>query len=273
MSFPRVGGLRALELGSAGSDLQRELNALVMSGAKRATAGLLSEYADEGEELESVGEQQYLIDSDGAPLVLIEYTRVEVVPFAEVTWAFARAEGEGFTDIGDWRDAHRRYWRAEQGRDVGDDEPVVCLWFEAVSTDVRLVVAAVVLTDDAGRVALVRKRGTQRFMLPGGKIEPGEAPEDCAVREAAEELGAHLDRDRLVLLGAWEAPAANEPGHRVHGHVFAHPPVAGLAPHGEIDELVWLLPEEADGRDDLAPLFQFRVLPVLRAVAGDGMAP
>lgn len=137
----------------------------------------------------------------------------------------------------------------------------------------RLVVAAVVLTDDLGRIALVRKRGTQRFMLPGGKIEPAEAPEDCAVREAEEELGAHLVRERLSLLGEWEAAAANEPGHRVHGHVFSHPPVAGLAPRGEIDELIWLGPEEADGRDDLAPLFQFRVLPVLRGLGNGGMAP
>jgi 8-oxo-dGTP diphosphatase len=141
------------------------------------------------------------------------------------------------------------------------------------ATSGRLVVAAVVLIDDLGRIALVRKRGTQRFMLPGGKIEQGEAPEDCAVREAAEELGAHLVRDQLSLLGAWEAPAANEPGHRVHGHVFAHPQVTGLAPRGEIDELVWLRTEEADGRDDLAPLFQFRVLPVLRGLEGGGMAP
>ena len=133
MSFPRVHGLRALELGSAGSDLQRELNALVVAGEKRATAGLLSEYAEEGEELETVGEEQYLVDADGAPLALIRYTRVDVVPFADVTWEFAQSEGEGFTDIDDWRRAHRRYWLGEQGRHIGDDEPVVCLWFEVLA--------------------------------------------------------------------------------------------------------------------------------------------
>lgn len=136
-----------------------------------------------------------------------------------------------------------------------------------------LVVAAVVLTDAQGRIALVRKQGTGRFMLPGGKIEPGEQPEACAIREAAEELGVTLDPERLVLLGVWEADAANEPGHRVHGHVFAHPRVTGLAPRGEIDELIWLRPEDADGRHDLAPLFEFRVLPVLRGLDGDGMTP
>lgn len=140
------------------------------------------------------------------------------------------------------------------------------------------VVAAVVLTDPQGRIALVRKQGTGRFMLPGGKIEPGEQPEACAIREVAEELGVALDPERLVLLGVWEAPAANEPGHRVHGHIYVHPWPTGspdggeLHPSGEIEAVLRLHPDEAGGRDDLAPLFEFRVLPVLRGPGGDGMA-
>jgi 8-oxo-dGTP diphosphatase len=131
------------------------------------------------------------------------------------------------------------------------------------------VVAAVVLTDEHGRIVLVRKRGTSRFMLPGGKIEPGEEPEACAIREAAEELGVTLDPERLALLGVWEAPAANEPDHRVRGHIYLHPWVAGtgeggeLCPSGEIDAILRLHPDEAGGRNDLAPLFEFRVLPAL----------
>lgn len=129
------------------------------------------------------------------------------------------------------------------------------------------VVAAVVLTDPQGRIVLVRKRGTSRFMLPGGKIEPAEEPAACAIREAAEELGVTLDQDRLDLLGVWEAPAANEPDHRVHGHIYVHPWIADedgdLHPAGEIEAVLLLHPDEADARDDLAPLFQFRVLPAL----------
>ena len=131
------------------------------------------------------------------------------------------------------------------------------------------VVAAVVLTDPQGRIVLVRKRGTRRFMLPGGKIEPGEAPEDCAIREAAEELGVTLDPERLDLLGVWEASAANEPGHSVRGHIYVHPWVAGpaddgdLHPAGEIEAVLRLHPDEVGDRDDLAPLFEFRVLPAL----------
>lgn len=132
--FPRLDGVRCLELGSRGSDLQRELNALVLAGHKRATAGLLSEYADEGEELERVGEEQFLVDAQGRALARVRYTRVETVPFVEVTWEFAQAEGEGFADIDDWRRAHRRYWARESGLDVADDEPIVCLWFEVLSS-------------------------------------------------------------------------------------------------------------------------------------------
>lgn len=125
------------------------------------------------------------------------------------------------------------------------------------------VVAAVVIRDDDGRVLVVRKRGTDRFMLPGGKIEQGETPGDAAVRELREEVGAELDPEALVLLGEWTAPAANEPDHLVHGHIFEHPFVPRLSVRAEIEELLWLHPTEMRSRDDLAPLLVTRVLPAL----------
>ena len=51
-------------------------------------------------------------------------------------------------------------------------------------------VSAVVLTGPDGAVVTVRKSGTDRFMLPGGKWERGESPLRCAIRELDEELGA-----------------------------------------------------------------------------------
>lgn len=126
----------------------------------------------------------------------------------------------------------------------------------------HFIVAATVIRDDEGRILLVRKRGTSRFMLPGGKIEAGESPDECAIREAHEELGVALDRASLVPLGEWTAPAANEPEHTVHGHMFMHPWVRGIAVRGEIEELLWFDPTST--RDDLAPLFEHRVLPALR---------
>jgi len=125
------------------------------------------------------------------------------------------------------------------------------------------VVSAVVLRDADGRILVVRKRGTSRYMLPGGKIEQGESPAQAAVRELHEEVGAELAPESLTFLGEWSAPAANEAGLTVHGHIFEHPWLDGLAVRAEIEDLLWLHPDEMAQRDDLAPLLVTRVLPAL----------
>ena len=129
--------------------------------------------------------------------------------------------------------------------------------------DADFVVAAVVLRDSDGHVLVVRKWGTSRYMLPGGKIEQGETPAEAAVRELREEVGADLDPSLLVLLGAWTAEAANEPGFFVHGHVYTHPFVTGVRARAEIEDVLWLHPTDMAARDDLAPLLVTCVLPAL----------
>ena len=71
------------------------------------------------------------------------------------------------------------------------------------------------------------------------------------------------DPEALVLLGEWTTPAANEPDHVVHGHVYEHPAVPDLGVRAEIEDLQWLHPSEMHRRDDLAPLLVTRVLPAL----------
>lgn len=128
MAFPVVDGYRTMELGSPG-EMRRRLNGLVLDGTKRATAGLRAEYAEENEPVEAVGERMALVDDDLNRLGLIEVTRVDPTTFGEVTWEFAQAEGEGFTDLADWRDAHKRFWLRE-GVDVTDATEVVCIYFD-----------------------------------------------------------------------------------------------------------------------------------------------
>lgn len=124
-------------------------------------------------------------------------------------------------------------------------------------------VSAVVLRDASGRVLTVRKRGTTRFMLPGGKPEPDESATDAAIRECAEELGVTLDRGVLQELGRFRAPAANERQLEVEATVFAHPLAAAATPAAEIEELRWLDPAQRALPTDLAPLLTMRVLPAL----------
>ncbi|MFE9185551.1 ASCH domain-containing protein [Micromonospora haikouensis] len=130
--WPRIDGLRSLALGTPG-ELRARLNSLVLAGAKTATAGLTDEYAEEGEELEHVGERLALVDDHDAPVGVVEVTGVDVVRFADVPWDFARSEGEGDRSIEEWRAGHAAYW-ARLGTPVTDDSRIVCVRFRLVST-------------------------------------------------------------------------------------------------------------------------------------------
>ena len=124
-------------------------------------------------------------------------------------------------------------------------------------------VSAVILKNQAGRILTVRKAGTERFMLPGGKPEPGEDAVAAALRECAEELGVELDSSALIPLGVFTAPAANEAGFLVEGHAFYYQlpmEIEALEPAAEIAELRVL--ELSDTMpSDIAPLLKDCILP------------
>ncbi|MFM7719330.1 MAG: ASCH domain-containing protein, partial [Actinomycetota bacterium] len=92
--FPKVDGLRSAEIGTPG-EMRARLNALILAGTKRATAGLLAEYVREGEPVEHVGELLALVDDELRRIATLRVTRVELSRFADVPDAFAIAEGEG----------------------------------------------------------------------------------------------------------------------------------------------------------------------------------
>ncbi|GAB3187839.1 NUDIX hydrolase [Nesterenkonia suensis] len=132
-------------------------------------------------------------------------------------------------------------------------------------------VSAVVVRNSEGQVLTVRKSGTERFMLPGGKPELGESPLETAVRECGEELGVEFWPEDLRALGTFEAAAANEPGRRVIGEVFLHdaaPAAIEAAPSAEIAELRWLCPSTEPLPQDLAPLLSDAILPALQTETG-----
>lgn len=125
-------------------------------------------------------------------------------------------------------------------------------------------VSAVVFRDVNDKVLTVRKRGTEKFMFPGGKPELGESVLDTAIREVKEEIGIGLEAKQLTQIGVYEAPAANEAKHTVVATVFTYdgdtiePQMAA-----EIAELSWVSPDQPDVV--LAPLLADFVFPAINS--------
>ena len=112
-----------------------ELAALVLSGVKTATAGLLWEDAFFGWKTPAVGDKTIILDGNEHPLCIIETTAADIVPFNRVDGAFARLEGEGFGTVDDWRQAHWRYFSRrcrEIGKEPDAEMPVLCQRFRVV---------------------------------------------------------------------------------------------------------------------------------------------
>jgi 8-oxo-dGTP diphosphatase len=129
-----------------------------------------------------------------------------------------------------------------------------------METDAIKVVAALI-RDEAGRVLLVRKRGTMAYMQPGGKRDPGEDDIAALARELAEELGCCLVRDTIEALGEFDADAANEPGRRVHACLYEVDVSGDFTPNREIDAMIWVDPAMPSDLH-LAPLTRDHILPL-----------
>ena len=119
-----------------------------------------------------------------------------------------------------------------------------------------ITVAAIAFVRADGRVLTVRKRGTSRFMLPGGKPEAGEQPMDTAVREIQEEVSVDVTDVRYVASQPWPFPSSLMIGFfaRVEGEQLVRPD------HVEMAEAGWFTREQVrraadwtDGRGEPDP--------------------
>ena len=101
--------------------------------------------------------------------------------------------------------------------------------------------AAVVPFLGTDRILLIRQyrhaAGGELLEIPAGKLDPGEAPEACAVRELEEETGYRAGR--IEKLGAiWTSPGFTDEII----HLFAAYDLAPTEQRLEPDEIIELVP-------------------------------
>ncbi|MCP2014252.1 8-oxo-dGTP diphosphatase [Deinococcus sp. HSC-46F16] len=113
--------------------------------------------------------------------------------------------------------------------------------------------ASVLAEDDQGRLLLLRHARTGQWVLPGGKLHPGESFGACAQRELHEETG--LRAERLTPAALLQGPEfryedASGPWDSV-GVLYRAQGVTGklTLPEGEITGARWWAAGEVDGAD------------------------
>jgi 8-oxo-dGTP diphosphatase len=108
--------------------------------------------------------------------------------------------------------------------------------------------AYAILLDDRGNMAIVATP-VGRF-LPGGGIDPGEAPEATLRREVVEECGLDCTVERLLGEAVQFAYSSSEQRvFRKHGHYFLARAGAAIATPVEADHVLeWAAPADAAAR-------------------------
>ena len=115
--------------------LTDELIDLVLAGTKRATAGLVVDFAHAGELLPRIGGHWIACDSAGRPRAILRTTELRLGPLASVDDAFAWDEGEDDRTRASWLAGHLAYFtrtQAARGEAWSDDLEVVFERFTVV---------------------------------------------------------------------------------------------------------------------------------------------
>ncbi len=122
------------------------------------------------------------------------------------------------------------------------DKPVISL--DQIDDAWRAVdIATLVFVVTGGKILLIRKKrglGAGKINGPGGKLEKGETPLQCAVREVKEELGIVIRNP--VARGELRFQFID--GYSIHVHVFLSDDFSGEP--GETDEATPLWFDLAD---------------------------
>jgi uncharacterized protein YhfF len=117
-------------------ELSAALIELIRSGRKRAGTGLLWAYQHDGEHIAQAGDVEIVVDFNLQPVLVTRITNVSIIPFNEVSVAYAAVEGEGDGSLEYWKAGHWAFFSREChriGRTPEPTMPVICSEFEVIA--------------------------------------------------------------------------------------------------------------------------------------------
>ena len=219
--FKVVDNLRSIEFGTPGESRARLID-FIVNGNKRATAGLLDDYAKESEPVESVGECLAMLDNDNQHVATLRVTRVEVSRFIDVPDEFALAEAEGDLNAADFRASHNDYW-SRIGETITDETQIVQVYFELLthrlrplqSSDAEWIYQACQDTEVQRWTQIPRpytREHAKSFVIDQNGELLANAIIDSRTGEPAGVAGIHHIKDGVATVGYWIAPQARRAG-------------------------------------------------------------
>ncbi|KQO17618.1 NUDIX hydrolase [Paenibacillus sp. Leaf72] len=102
-----------------------------------------------------------------------------------------------------------------------------------------MISCACLVKQDKNKLLLVRVRDNELWYLPGGKIEPGEDPQEALVRELKEELNIEVQRESIQHLTTVIGPAYKEDAN-VELICYTATWAGHIVPCSEISEVDWV---------------------------------
>jgi 8-oxo-dGTP pyrophosphatase MutT (NUDIX family) len=132
--------------------------------------------------------------------------------------------------------------------------PYIAKLREKIGTELLLLPSACVIPKDAqGRLLMAKQADSGKWATIGGTIEPGESPEQAAIREAKEEASIDVELSLVTVLGGPDYVITYSNGDRSQyvSTVFEAQIVGGVPAPDQEETLAvgWFAPHELDVLD------------------------
>ncbi|MFB4213499.1 ASCH domain-containing protein [Shouchella sp. JSM 1781072] len=101
---------QAWAFGDGTKKMADDLCDLVVKGIKRGTSSYFLEYEKDGSPLPTEGQMNLILDGDGVAQAIMVTTKIDLLPYNEVTEEHAFAEGEGDQTLAYWKSVHQPFF-------------------------------------------------------------------------------------------------------------------------------------------------------------------